>query len=373
MTTFASYILWQGFKNYKHHYLITYIIFFYLFTTLTTFNAFDVDMAYEKWVSFTKILVLAYLIFAMLNTERRIHAFLKVFIISIGFYGIKGGIFTLVTGGGFHVVGPPFSFFEDNNAMALTLVMTFPFMVYFVTHAEHILQRYFSLFCALCSAIAVLGTQSRTGFIALFITFLYYTWHIKKLGKALLLIIPIGVVAAFYMADTWSERISSSAELETDSSFQGRVEMWKASMRIAEDHPFLGGGFDVIYVPEVINKYIPSNVEALAIHSSYFQMIAEHGYLGLIFFLILMYMIFHTARSFHKANYIPGQITKASELSIALRATMVGYLIMSLTLNMAFFDILYFLIAVTAVADQLYRKSEVPLKNVINKEALLTV
>ena len=31
------------------------------------------------------------------------------------------------------------------------------------------------------------------------------------------------------MADTWSERISTSTELETEGSFQGRVEMSKAS------------------------------------------------------------------------------------------------------------------------------------------------
>lgn len=373
ITTFASYILWQGFKHYKHHYLITYIIFFYLFTSLTTYFAYDVDMAYEKWVIFTKVLVLAYLIFAMLNTERRVHAFLKVFVLSIGFYGIKGGIFTLLTGGGYHVVGPPFSFFEDNNAMALTLIMTFPFMLYFASHAEHVLERYFGLFCGLCSAVAILGTQSRTGFIAIVIIFLYYTWHIKKLGKALFFIIPIGMVGAFFMADTWSERISTSTDLETDSSFQGRVEMWETSVRIANDNPFLGGGFDVIYVPEVIAKYIPSDEEARAIHSSYFQMIAEHGYVGLILFLVMIHMIFHTARKIDKTNYVPGQVTKASELSVALRASVGGYLVMSLTLNMAFFDILYFLIAVTAITDLLYRKSTAATSNTINKQTILAV
>ena len=370
MTTFASYMLWQGFKDYKHHYLITYVIFLYIFTCITTYNAFDVDMAYEKWVSFTKILVLAYLIFAMLNTERRINTFLKVFVLSIGFYGIKGGIFTLLTGGGYHVVGPPFSFFEDNNAMALTLTMTFPFMLYFISHADYKLERYFSIFCALSSAFAILGTQSRTGFIAITATFLYYTWHIKKLSKALLFIVPIGMVALFFMADTWSERMSTSTELETDGSFQGRVEMWKASYRIATDHPFLGGGFDVIYVPQVIAKYIPSDLEPLAIHSSYFQMIAEHGYLGLAIYLTMLYLIFHTARKFHKATRTPGKISKPAELSVALRAAIGGYMVMSLTLNMAFFDILYFLIAVTAVADLLYRKSENHVRNKMSKEAL---
>jgi O-antigen ligase len=171
------------------------------------------------------------------------------------------------------------------------------------------------------------------------------------------------------MADTWSERISTSTELETESSFQGRVEMSKASMRIVENHPLLGGGFDVIYVPQVITKYIPSNLEPRAIHSSYFQMIAEHGYTGLILFMLMIYMIFHTARSIQKVSYLTKQISKASELSIALRASIVGYFVMSLTLNMAFFDILYFLIAVTAIADQFYRQKKPTVQQKIKQEA----
>lgn len=370
MATFASYILWHGFKDYKHHYLITYVIFFYIFTGLTTYGAYDVDMAYIRWIIFTKILMLAFLIFAMLNTERRIHTFLKVFVLSIGFYGIKGGLFTLLTGGGYNVKGPINSFFRDENAMAMTLIMTFPFMLYFISHAKYKIERYFSIFCALSSAVAVLGTQSRTGFIAITATFLYYTWHIKKFGKALLFIVPIGMVALFFMADTWTERMSTSTELETDGSFQGRVEMWKISFRIANDNPILGGGFDVIYVPQVIAQYLPSNIEARAIHSSYFQMIAEHGYLGLVIYLSMLYLIFRTARKFQKANHIPGKISKPAELSVALRAAIGGYMVMSLTLNMAFFDILYFLIAVTAVADLLYRKSEFHVSNHVSKEVL---
>ena len=81
-------------------------------------------------------------------------------------------------------------------------------------------------------------------------------------------------------------------------------------------------------------------------------------------------MIFHTARKFHKATRTPGKISKPAELSVALRAAIGGYMVMSLTLNMAFFDILYFLIAVTAVADLLYRKSENHVRNKMSKEAL---
>lgn len=370
ITTLASYFLWQGYKYYRHHYLVTYLIFFYIFIIITTNLAVNFYAAEEAFIKFTKVLALAFLIFSMLNTERRMITFLKVFVISIGFYGLKGGIFTVLTGGGYHVVGPEMSFFEDNNAMALTILMAFPFMVFFITHSETIYQRYFSVFCALASAIAVLGTQSRTGFVALVITFLYYSWHLKKLGKTLLFLVPIGIAAGIVMADSWAERMSSTANLESDESFQGRVDMWFASVRIANDKPFTGGGFDVIYSPATIAKYMPSDVIPRAIHSSYFQMIAEHGYLGLILFLLMIYLTFNTAQKIAKSNAKGINSPKVFELSLALRASIVGYMIMSLTLNMAFFDILYFLIAVTAVADIIYRESENQVQNQISKEVL---
>lgn len=358
MTTFASYFLWQGFKHYRHHYLVTFLIFFYIFAYFTTSLAVNTVPADEAFVKFTKVLALAFFIFSMLNTERRMITFLKVFVISIGFYGLKGGIFTVLTGGGYHVVGPPLSFFEDNNAMALTILMAFPFMVFFITHAESVYQRYFSIFCALSSAIAILGTQSRTGFVALVMTFLYYSWHLKKLGKTLMFLIPIGIAGAIVMADSWAERMSSTTNLETDASFQGRVDMWIASVKIANDKPFTGGGFEVIYAPSTIAQYMPADVVPRAIHSSYFQMIAEHGYLGFVLFMLMIYLTFNTAQKIAKSNAKGINSQKVFELTIAFRASIFGYMLMSLTLNMAFFDILYFLLAIIAIADLTYRKTQ---------------
>ena len=46
-----------------------------------------------------------------------------VMALSIGFFGVKGGIFTVVGGGENMVWGPPGSFIEGNNELALALIM----------------------------------------------------------------------------------------------------------------------------------------------------------------------------------------------------------------------------------------------------------
>ncbi len=56
--------------------------------------------------------------------------FIWVIVLSIGFYGVKGGIFTIVNGGVYRVQGPLGTFIGGNNEIALAFVMTIPLMRY---------------------------------------------------------------------------------------------------------------------------------------------------------------------------------------------------------------------------------------------------
>ena len=49
--------------------------------------------------------------------------------------GVKGGVFSVLTGGGNLVWGPPGSFIEGNNALGLAMVMVLPLMYYLWSHA----------------------------------------------------------------------------------------------------------------------------------------------------------------------------------------------------------------------------------------------
>lgn len=362
IVTVASYVLKQGYKSYKHHPLINMILIFYAWTTITTFMAINYDYSYDAWEKFSKVLVIALLVYATLGTEKRMIALLKVMVLSYGFYGIKGGLFTIISGGSAHVLGPLDSFFQGNNEMALVLVMMAPFMYFFYAHAENIYQRYFALFCAVFSAIAVLGTQSRTGFGALIVCLLYFTWLQKKLFRAILILVPIACVAYFFMPDSWTQRMASTQDIETDVSFQGRVEMWYTSLRIVNDNPVTGGGFDVIFVPEVINRYVPVGVTARAIHSAYFQTLAEHGYVGFALFLFVIFYTYNTARRMAKQSRELDNAAWYRDYTIALRSSIMGYLVVGFTANIAFFDLLYFLMIVTAIADNALRAKLTPVE-----------
>ncbi len=358
----VGYFLKQGYRQYQHHTLLSLVMLLYVWTCLSTVFGIDWNYSYDMWLKFSKVLVLAYVVYAMLGTEQRLIAFMKVMVISIGFYGFKGGLFTIITGGGYHVLGPINSFFADNNGMALVMTMVLPFMIFFVTHAESVYQRHFALVLSLTTAFAVLGTQSRTGFAALVVTLLYFTWLQKKLARALMILVPVALVALFFMPDTWTERMWSSTDLEADESFQGRVQMWEVSARIANDYPVLGGGYDVIFIPEVIVRYIDLDVTARAIHSAYFQMMAEHGYVGFIIFMTVLGYTYMTARRMSRQADEVSALPWMKDFTVAVRSSIVGYMVLAFTANIAFFDMLYFQIVITAIADNLLQQHVVKKK-----------
>ena len=94
-----------------------------------------------KWVQFMKVIVVLLLTAALLTDVRRIHALVWAIVISLGYYGVKGGAFAILTAGEYRVFGPAASMIEDNNHLAAALLVTLPLMNYLRLHSEHRLVR----------------------------------------------------------------------------------------------------------------------------------------------------------------------------------------------------------------------------------------
>ena len=56
------------------------------------------------------------------NTRDRLNTLVWVAAGSLAYFGVKGGLFAIVTGGSYRLYGPDGSFIADNNAMGLALV-----------------------------------------------------------------------------------------------------------------------------------------------------------------------------------------------------------------------------------------------------------
>src|ERR1700742_1382910 len=143
------------------------LIVFALWTCITTYFALRPDYSYELWNRTLKTLVLAFAILAIANTKACIQAVVWMVVLSIGFYGIKGGGFTLLTGGRNHVFGPDDSMIYDNNNLGLALVMVLPLINYLRITTQRGWVRLGLLAMMGLTLVAVIGTYSRGAFFAL--------------------------------------------------------------------------------------------------------------------------------------------------------------------------------------------------------------
>src|ERR1039457_5046746 len=106
------------------------ILIFAAWTTLTTVTAINYDLSFEFWSRNIKTFIFAVFVAILIDRPSRIHALMLVIVISIGYWGAVDAQQTLVSMGQARLTGPPGSMIQDNNTLALALVMVFPLVEY---------------------------------------------------------------------------------------------------------------------------------------------------------------------------------------------------------------------------------------------------
>ena len=141
-------------------------ILFVLWMTVTTLFALVPDAAWPEWERAMKIQLFALLSLWIMQGRKRMDALIWVIALSLGFFGVKGGLFAIKTAGVYRVYGPDASFIADNNALALALVVALPLMRYLHVTATRRWVKHGLLAAMLLTAGAILASQSRGAFLA---------------------------------------------------------------------------------------------------------------------------------------------------------------------------------------------------------------
>ena len=306
--------------------------------------------SYVMWKQVMKIDFMILVAAMVLTTRRQIMALAWVLVCSLGVYGVKGGIFTIATGGAHRVWGPPESFIEGNNELALALVMTIPLMRFVQMQLKAPLARYALTLAMLLSAVAALGTHSRgalVAIVAMAVVFWTRTRHKFLSGIAIVL---VGAALFAFMPGEWDQRMSSIADYEQDASAMGRINAWWMAWNLAVDRP-LGGGYD-IYLPEVFARYAPVPDDVHAAHSIYFQVLGEHGFVGLGLFLLLWIMAWRTAGHLRQTGPLLPATQWTADLGAMTQASLAGYAVGGAFLSLAYFDLPYNLVLLVVLARQ---------------------
>lgn len=329
---------------------VVLLILLVLWMCFTTAVAISPVASWPQLEKVLKIQLMTFVALAALHTRKHLELLLWVCVISIGFYGFKGGLFTIATGGGSRVWGPPGGFIEGNNELAVALVMTIPLMNYLREVATRRWIRLGMLLMMLLCAVSALGTQSRGALLAItaMTAVLWFRSHRKFVSGVFLFVLAIGLIA--FMPESWEQRMGTIVEYQGDGSAMGRLGAWQFAMNVAAERP-TGGGFGV-YTPENYAVYSEIVMPAQAAHSIYFGMLAEHGYIGLCLFVLVWVSTLRLAARLRKLTKGHDEVAWIYALAGMCQVSLVGYLVGGAFLQLAYFDFAYILIVVLVVADR---------------------
>lgn len=322
---------------------------FLLWTGFTTYFAVMQDSAWDKWQQLAKTLVMVFVTLMLVNTRKRMDWLVWVIAVSLGFYGIKGGLFTMLGGGASHVLGPAGSFIGENNSIALALCMTLPFMRYLQLHSAGKLVRVGLGVSMLLTGIAVLGTYSRGGLIALVVV--ASALVLKSRGRVAIVatMLMVGLIAWHFMPPQWTERMDTLQHATETDSAETRIQSWEFSANVALHRPLLGGGFNIYESRPMWQRYGPEGAKPRAVHSIYFRILGEQGFVGLALFLGLLVASWRNCSRARKRTRQIGDMKWAFDLASMLQVSLVAFAAAGAFLPMSYFDLSYQLMALSAL------------------------
>lgn len=327
---------------------------FLLWMSLSTYLAIYPQRAMTLFDTVIKIQIMTLVTLMLLNDATKVRALIWVIVGSIGFYSVKGGVFTLMTGGGFSVLGPAGTNIADRNSLALAILIVIPLMIYlYKVYRHQIWLRWILGASILLSTVSVFGSQSRGAFLAIAaVAGFFWLKSQNKIitGTGLVL---LGALTFTFMPDSWHERMSTITTYEEDASAMGRIHAWEYSIAIASDR-LTGGGFNS-WSAETYSLYSPEarNTNIVA-HSIYFAVLADHGWPGLIMFVSLLFIAWRNLSRVIAQNKHSDSEFDPAFLAKMLQVSLIAYMSGGAFLSLSYFDLPWHILAISILLGRLF-------------------
>lgn len=321
---------------------------FMVWITLSWLLGLDVEGDYEQWKKVMKIDFMILLALIVLRSKMHIFALAWVAVGSLALLGFKGGIFTVTSGGSFHVWGPPGSFIEDNNEFALALVMTIPLLRFLQLQLLSQMGKHLMTGIMLLCVASAFGSQSRGALLAISAMALLLWWRGKNKMVVGLVMVVVGMAALGFLPDTWFNRMSTISDYQNDPSSMGRISAWWVAWNIAFQYLF-GVGFNPA-TPTLFTLYSPYPEAVHAAHSIYFQILGNHGFIGLGLFITIWWMTWNSAGWLIKNAPREPQTEWCRDLGAMAQVSLAGYAVGGAFLSLAYFDLPYVVMVLVVLA-----------------------
>lgn len=321
-------------------------------------------------IQFVKTLIYCLLAPLLLTTRFRLHALLLMLALGLGFHGVVEGLKVIKSGGGHRPLGIPSSMMSDNNQLAVAMVMALPIFFYLYQYSQRKLVRIAFLCTIALTVTCVLGTMSRGGLVGLLALALWFVLTSRHKVAALSLIVVLGVGTIALAPERMFSRVGTIQEIETDTSFMGRVSAWKISSAVAMRNPAFGGGFHAIQYTPTWDMYRyeqgflgwvrtpPPDERGKAAHNIFFEVLGDLGFIGLGLFGLLFLNAFRARAEIRRLTK-GGRWLWARDMSDMLFLALFAYMVSGSAVSMAYFEPFYVLLMAMEMLRQWVRHESI--------------
>ncbi|SIS47668.1 probable O-glycosylation ligase, exosortase A-associated [Neptunomonas antarctica] len=341
---FVSFLFSKEKKYIPMEGIIIIWLMFLVWMCFTSFVAVYPEFATDYYIRVLKIQVLTLLTLMLITNQDKVNKLVWVIALSIGFYSIKGGLFTILSGGSFRVWGPAGTFIEENNGLALASLMVIPLMVYLHSLVDNKWLKYFLASSSVLSLVSVVGSQSRGALISIVAVMGFFWLKTKNKMITGIMIIFLAVVGWNFMPDTWHNRMNTIETYEEDASAMGRINAWIYSINIANNR-VTGGGFES-WSRGTYALYNPEAELIIVAHSIYFSVLADHGWIGLLLFLLILILTWKNLTKIINFTNKKPLYVQQNMLARMLQISLLAYLVGGTFLSLAYFDLPWHIIAI---------------------------
>ncbi len=218
-------------------------------------------------------------------------------------------------------------FFSDHTSYGAMLVMfLFPLFYFLIKKTNNLLYKTLTTIVFILFIGGIILSYTRAAWLSLFGALGLFALIKLRIKIKYVLLAGVGVIFLLFVfqnrllstleqnetrsSGKFSEHIESMANISTDVSNMERINRWKCAARMIKEKPFWGWGpgtYKFQYAPFQFSydrTSISTNFgEVGNAHSEYLGAFSESGAIGLLSFLLIIFMAFRTGyRVYHQTN-----------------------------------------------------------------------
>lgn len=235
----------------------------------------------------------------------------------------------------------------DRNEMAMAMVMAFPFFLILGLTSQRRVTKIIAFASLAPLAASILFSLSRGAMLGLIAVNAYTLYRLHHKRWLIVLGVVVAIVGLMNMPPQIVARFSTiGTASKQDASAIGRLNAWSAARHILADRPMNGMGVGNFLV--YFRRYADDPEDVHVAHSSFYQLMGDMGYPGLIVWIYNVAMLWFvtTWLEMRVTRLDRGKWTDTRYYLLIIKAAWVGYALCGAFLSQEDMDFFYHLLAI---------------------------